>query len=321
MYKVLDLFCGAGGFSHGFSSVFKGDYLSIEIDPIPLETYSHNFPNHHLLQRDIGSLHANEILKNLGHPDIIIASPPCEEYSRANPTSNIPAVERIYGTGTARLLLDTIRLISDLSPKAFVIENVAALLQGGGREIAKREFQRAGIEEVYFNLIRSHQHGNPSKRLRLFISNIKLALPRKRPPTVMETIGDLPPLGRDAIFSCPESVLNHEFNTVSDEKLKEIRKASWGRGARHFKGARGKTMPNWVRLYPDRYATSVIGLTRYIHPYEDRLLTVREHARLMSYPDDFIFMGPLQSQYNQVGESVPPLISTLIAQEVKSNIE
>ena len=60
---------------------------------------------------------------------------------------------------------------------------------------------------------------------------------------------------------------------------------------------------------------------RYIHPYEDRLLTVREHAKLMSYPDDYIFTGHIDSQYNQVGESVPPLISKLIAEEVNSYIE
>jgi len=322
MYRVLDLFCGAGGLSHGFTSNFKGTHLGIEIDPLPLETYSHNYPQAQVTQTDIGSLHANEIIDVLGDtPDIIIASPPCEEFSLANPNSDTPAIERIYGTGTARLLLDTIRLIGDLSPNAYVIENVAALMINGGRDIALREFHRAGIEDVHFNLVRSHQHGNPSKRLRLFISNIKLSLPRQSPPTVMETIGDLPSLDRDAIFTCNEPVPNHVYNTVSDEKMKQIRRTSWGKGVKHFRASSGKTMPNWVRLYPNRYSTSIIGLSRYIHPYENRLLTVREHARLMSYPDDFVFLGPLQSQYNQVGESVPPLISHLIAKEVKDQID
>ena len=322
MLRVLDLFCGAGGFSHGIMSVFKGEHLAVEIDPFPLKTYSHNYPQSRIIQADINTLHANEIIKALGgSPDVIIASPPCEEYSLANPTSSSPAIERIYGTGTARLFLDTIRLISDLTPQAYVIENVAALLKGGGRDVALREFHRAGLEDVYFNLVRSHQHGNPSKRLRLFISNIKFRLPKSKAPTVLETIGDLPSLSRDAIFSCPEPIPNHIYNTVSDEKQKQIQKTGWGKGVKHFRASQGKTMPNWVRLYPDRYATSIIGLSRYIHPYEDRLLTVREHARLMSYPDDFIFLGPLQSQYNQVGESVPPIISHLIAQNIESYIE
>jgi len=80
-------------------------------------------------------------------------------------------------------------------------------------------------------------------------------------------------------------------------------------------------MPNWVRLFPDQVSTSIIGLSRYIHPVENRLLTVREHARLMSYPDDYLFTGYIDSQYNQIGESVPPIISKLIAEEVKSHLE
>ncbi|MCK5238464.1 MAG: DNA cytosine methyltransferase [Candidatus Thorarchaeota archaeon] len=322
MYRVLDLFCGAGGFSHGFTSIIKGKHLAIDADPVPLRTYSENYPDAMVLQRDIGSLHSNEVLDIMGGPpDIIVASPPCEEFSLANPTSDSPAAERIYGTGTARLLLDTIRLISDLSPQVFVIENVAALMKGGGKEIAQNEFSRMGFDEVYFNLIRSHKHGNPSKRLRLFMSNIELALPRKRPPTVMEAISDLPPLDIDALFQYYEPVPNHNLTVVSDDKQKKIRKTSWGRGARYFRTSRKKPLPNWVRLYPDMISTSIIGLSRYIHPYQDRLLTVREHARLMSYPDDFIFKGHPESQYNQVGESVPPLISRLISEEVIAQID
>jgi DNA (cytosine-5)-methyltransferase 1 len=322
MYKVLDLFCGAGGFSHGFASTFKGTHLAVDADPLPLSTYSKNYPDAKVLQTDIGTLHSDDIIEIMGGPpDIIVASPPCEEYSIANPDSRSSAIERIYGTGTARLLLDTIRLIGDLSPKVYVVENVAALLQSGGRTIAHREFSRAGIDDMQFNLIRAHRHGNPSKRLRLFMSNVELKLPRKRAPTVIETINDLPPLGIDALFEYHDPIPNHEYPVVSKERMKKIRKTSWGRGARHFRISKTKALPNWVRLFPDMISTSIIGLSRYIHPFEDRLLTVREHARLMSYPDDFVFLGHMDSQYNQVGESVPPLIAQLIAEEVKSHIE
>ena len=137
----------------------------------------------------------------------------------------------------------------------------------------------------------------------------------------MEAISDLPPLGLDMLLEHHEPVPNHELTIVTEDRLKKIRKTSWGRGARHFRASKKKALPNWVRLYPDMISTSIIGLSRYIHPFEDRLLSVREHARLMSYPDNFIFVGPSDSQYNMVGESVPPLISHLIAQEVKTYIE
>jgi len=320
--KILDLFCGAGGFFHGFSALSDDTHLAIDIDEPAIETYRLNHPKATILQTDIHSLHSLQIEEELGGtPDIIIASPPCEEFSKANPESRRSAADRIYGEGTAKLLLDTIRIIGDFAPKAFVIENVAALLLSGGKEIIKREFERVGFDSVEFNLIRAHQHGNPSKRLRVFISNIRMKPPRKYPPTVMETIGDLPSLDINAIFNPGEMFPNHEIYHLADDKMKSVRKTRWGQGAKHYRVSKKRSLPNWVRLFPDRLATSINGLSRYVHPYEHRLLSVREHARLMSYPDSFVFVGSKDSQYNQVGESVPPLVSNLIAQEVRAHIE
>jgi DNA (cytosine-5)-methyltransferase 1 len=319
--KVLDLFSGAGGFSSGFAGS-SDTHLAVDIDSATLETYSLNYPKANTMQRNIGSLHSVELEHELGGPpDIIIASPPCEEFSQANPDSAISAAERIYGTGTARLVLDTIRIIGDLTPEVFVIENVAALIKAGGKEIVRRELERVGIDNVWFNLVRAHQHGNPSKRLRLFISNVKLNLPRGIPPRVIEAIGDLPPLDQAALFSSDREVPNHERLSVTEDKLKQIRRTRWRQGAKRFRASKKRSLPNWVRLSPDQIATSIIGLSRYIHPFEHRLLTVREHARLMSYPDSFVFNGPTDSQYNQVGESVPPLLSHLIAEEVLKYLE
>ncbi|MGY5863233.1 MAG: DNA cytosine methyltransferase [Candidatus Thorarchaeota archaeon] len=315
--KILDLFCGAGGFSFGFNSHSDDTHLAIDIDSSALETFKLNYPKSMTWLTDINELHSTQIEEVLGGPpDIIIASPPCEEFSKANPDSRRPAAERIYGEGTARLLVDTVRIIGDLSPRVFVIENVAAIRQAGGEEIILREFERVGIDTVFFNMIRAHQHGVPSKRLRVFISNLKLNIPRKPAPTVMESIGDLPALGLGTLFNPDESSPNHSIYPLSDDKLKSVRKTRWGQGARFFRASKTKTLPNWVRLFPDRLSTSINGLSRYVHPYENRILSVREQARLMSYPDSFTFVGPTDSQYNQVGESVPPLISQLIAQEV-----
>jgi len=319
--KVLDLFCGAGGFSYGFKPYIDDMHLAIDIDSSALETHILNFPDSNVWQANIHGLHSIQIEKVLkGAPDVIIASPPCEEFSKANPDSKRSAADRVYGEGTAKLLLDTIRIIGDLSPKVFVIENVAALLHGGGKEIIQKEFERVGIETIYLNMIRAHQHGNPSKRLRVFISNIKLKLPRRMPSTVMDAIGDLPSLGLIQILNPEIDIPNHVDYPISEEKVIAISKTRWGQGVRRFRVSKARSLPNWVRLFPDQLSTSINGLSRYIHPYENRLLTVREHARLMSYPDSFIFTGFPDSQYNQVGESVPPIVSQLIAQEVSAII-
>jgi DNA (cytosine-5)-methyltransferase 1 len=314
----MDLFCGAGGFSYGFKPYIDDKHLAIDIDSASLETYKLNFPDSLVWQTNIHSLHSIQIEEALnGPPDVIIASPPCEEFSKANPDSKRSAAERIYGEGTAKLLLDAIRIIGDLAPQIFVIENVAALLNAGGKEIIQKEFKRVDIDNVYINMVRAHQHGNPSKRLRVFLSNIKLRPP---PPTVMEAISDLPGLGLNQIFSPEIVVPNHIDYPIAENKMKAISKTRWGQGVRRFRVSKTRSLPNWVRLFPDRLSTSINGLSRYIHPYENRLLTVREHARLMSYPDSFVFTGFSDSQYNQVGESVPPSVSQLIAQEVCTNI-
>ena len=319
--KILDLFCGAGGFSYGFKPYIDDMHLAIDLDASALETYRLNFPNSKTWETDIHNLHSiqiEEVMK--GFPDVIIASPPCEEFSKASPTSERPAADRVYGTGSAKLVLDAIRIIGDLTPKVFVIENVAALLNSGGKEIIKKEFKHVDIDDVYINMIRAHQHGNPSRRLRVFLSNIMLRPPRKKPPTVTETIGDLPSLGLSQILTPEIDVPNHIEYPLTDDKVKAISRTRWGQGIRRFRVSKNRSLPNWVRLFPNQLATSINGLSRYIHPYENRLLTVREHARLMSYPDSFVFTGFSDSQYNQVGESVPPLVSQLIAQEVCANI-
>jgi DNA (cytosine-5)-methyltransferase 1 len=319
--KILDLFCGAGGFSYGFKPYIDDIHLAIDFDASALETYRLNFPNSKTWLTDIHNLHSIQIEEVLnGSPDVIIASPPCEEFSKASSTSERSAAERVYGTGSAKLVLDAIRIIGDLTPKVFVIENVAALLNAGGKEIIKKEFKHVDINDVYINIIRAHQHGTPSRRLRVFLSNIRLRPPRKAPPTVTETIGNLPSLGISQILAPEIDVPNHVEYPLTDDKVKTISRTRWGQGVRRFRVSKNRSLPNWVRLFPNQLATSINGLSRYIHPYENRLLTVREHARLMSYPDSFVFTGFSDSQYNQVGESVPPLVSQLIAQEVCANI-
>ena len=319
--KLVDLFCGAGGFSTGFIPLNPSVHLGIDNDQNALKSFCFNHPRSRTYHNDISELHANQLISMLdGQPDIVLASPPCEEFSLANPKSADSAIKRIYGDGSARLMLDAIRLIGDLNPSVFIIENVAAVLKGDGANIIRSELRRTGVSSIHFNLIRCQNHGNPSKRLRVFISNKKFRLSKTPSPKVIDIIGDLPPLDVTTILSPHESPPNHVYIPVSKAKSKRIRRTRWGYGAKRIRVSRKRTLKNWVRLHPKQVCTSIIGKSRYIHPYEDRLLTVREHARLMSYPDAYIFKGHTDSQFSQVGESVPPVISRKIAEEVMIQI-
>lgn len=83
-----------------------------------------------------------------------------------------------------------------------------------------------------------------------------------------------------------------------------------------FEGA-DRICTNVTRLHPYKLAPTVMGKSRFIHPFQDRFLTVREHARLMGFPDDHVFLGGKNVQYDMVGEAVPVPLARAIAKEVK----
>ena len=108
---------------------------------------------------------------------------------------------------------------------------------------------------------------------------------------------------------------------MSPKRLKKVAKLRYGHSLFSFAGSKGRFYKNWIRLHPYRLAPTVLGSSRFIHPFEHRLLTVREQARLMGFPDAHIFYGDLGSQYNQVGEAVPPPLSKAIAISVREYLD
>ncbi|MCD6503477.1 MAG: DNA (cytosine-5-)-methyltransferase [Thermoplasmata archaeon] len=312
--RVIDLFSGAGGFSLGFKKQGCKILLGIEIDEFAAKTYAENFTNTIVLVEDIKKVHSKHILDAVGSEiDVVIGGPPCEAYTVANFRRMKNPLDRLYVDPLGQLVLHFIRIVGDLEPKVFVMENVVPIVEGPLKNALIEEFSRIGYEKIYFNVLKAEDFGNPSKRRRMFISNVPLEdflkkYKRSKPRTVKEALEGLPHPG----YGPP----NHDPVPISEKKLKKIVTLRWGRGIVYFKGSKGKLMTSWVRLHPDKPAPTVMGKSRFIHPYDDRLLTPREHARIMSYPDDHVFYGPRDSQYNQVGESVPPILSFYIAKAI-----
>jgi len=315
-YKVVDLFCGAGGFSRGFREAGFRIALGVDSDEVAASTFSRNFPEAIVINDDIKRIHSEDVRERVGSVDVVIGGPPCEPFTRANPDRRRDPLDRLYADPVGTLVLHFIRLVGDLEPKVFVMENVPAIVENGLKDALRREFERVGYSRVYFNLLKAENYGVASHRLRLFISNIALK-PPKVPgmKVVVEAIGDLPP--PTTIHDIP----NHEPTPIPPRKEKRIRKLRWGEALIRFKGAEGRIYYNFIRLHPYRLAPTVMGSTRFIHPFEDRLLTVREHARLMGFPDDHVFLGGKDSQYNQVGEAVPVPLAKAIAAEVLKAIQ
>lgn len=315
-FTVIDLFCGAGGFSRGFEEAGFKILLGLDnFEPVA-RTYQENFPNAVIIVDDIKNIRSEDILKEIGTtPDVVIGGPPCEPFTKANPRREPDPIDRLYKDPIGRLVLHFIRIVGDLRPKVFVMENVPGIMEGELKKCIREEFARVGYKKIYFNVLRAEHYETPSYRTRVFISNIRIKpKPSNRIVRVIDAIGDLPD-PRD-IHDIP----NHEYVPLSPKKQRRISKLKWGEALIRYRGA-GKIYENLIRLHPFKPAPTVMGSSRFVHPFEDRLLTVREHARLMGFPDYHIFLGGRDVQYNQVGEAVPVPLAKAIANYIRNWLE
>lgn len=317
VYTVVDLFCGAGGFSRGFRDAGFKIVCAVENFKPVAKTYAENFPEVILIFEDIKNVHSKDVFELIGsNPDVIVGGPPCEPFTSLNIKRRRNPVDRLYSDPIGQLVLHFIRIIGDLQPKVFVMENVPQILDGDLKYYLRREFARVGFNKVYFNVLRAENYGTPSRRRRVFISNIPLRPVRfKIRIPVIKAIGDLP--DPNGLHDIP----NHEPVPLSPSKLRRIAKLRWNQALFHFSGAGSRLYSNWIRLHPHRLAPTVLGNSRFIHPFENRLLTVREQARLMGFPDDHIFYGGRDIQFNQIGEAVPVPLARAIAESVKRYLE
>ncbi len=310
---IVDLYCGAGGFSLGFHLASPHHQLSLAIDNNnwALRTYETNFPSAITLNRDVTYLHSMEILKELNgkQVDIILAGPPCEAFSSANVNRKRTDYDRLYSDATGRNMLHTIRLISDLNPSYFIIENVQQVASKNMQTYIRREFSKSGYSKIHFNMLEALNVGVASARRRVFISNVEFPpiQEEKEITTVQHVLSGLSE--SQSSFNC----LNHEEVPLPHKLAKKIPRTPPNGALIYFPGSGRRTFRNYIRLDSQTNAPTVMGKSRFIHPFLHRLCTVREHARLMSFPDSFSFAGPIVSQFNQVGESVPPQLSKWIA--------
>jgi len=315
----IDLFSGSGGFSLGFDNKGFQNIFSIDIEPSFCETYKYNFPNHKLIEKDICQLSDAEIiyLKEVEEVDVVIGGPPCQGFSIAG---NIG--RKFIDDPRNKLFKEFVRVVKVVKPKFFVMENVARLYNHNKGETRKEiinDFEKLGYK-VECKILNSADYGVPQIRKRvIFIgssSNQKIKFPNKTTDkyiTVKEALHDYPML-----LSGEESnIPNHAAMTHSNQMLEKMSYVSDG-GSREEIPVKLRPKSGDVRKYirykSDKPSVCVTGDMRKIFHYEqNRALTVRELAKLQSYPDDFVFMGTKISQQQQVGNSVPPKMAEAIA--------
>jgi len=305
--NLVDVFAGCGGFSRGFKEVGFEVVVAVENFKPVANTFKQNFPNTEVIVRDVKDVSGEEIARICGDVDVLIGSPPCEPFTSANVRRMKKPEDRLYKDKRGVLVLHFIRLVKELKPKVFVMENVPQILEL--KSALVKEFGKIG-QPVYFNVLRAQNYRNPSKRTRVFISNVKInPKPLKGVFRVIDAIGDLPP---------PDgSIPNHEITIkIPKSKLEKVSALRWGESLVKF----GGRFENWLRLHPYKLAPTVMGHSRFIHPFEDRFLTVREQARLMGFPDDHVFLGGKNLQYDMIGEAVPVPLAKAIAEYIKQTL-
>lgn len=307
--RVIDVFAGCGGFSFGFTEEGHEIVAAVENFRTSCETFAHNVPVGFILEADV---------RNVGKPDlpdadVLIGGPPCEAFTVANADRRASPLDRLYHDKRGSLTIRFIQMLKELKPRAFLMENVPQILDGPLEDELRLLFGRAGFPAIHFHHVEASEHGVPSRRRRVFASNLQLELPPPVPAiTVREAIGDIASLDVD--------LPNHDVGNIRGKRGRKIAELAAGESVYSYRAADGRTHGVWTRMRPDEPAPTVKGLGRFVHWEHDRLLTPREHARLMGYPDDYVFHGSRNEAYNQVGESVPPPVSRLLAAAVAKAI-
>lgn len=317
--KYIDLFSGAGGFSLGFDNKGFQNVFSVDIEPSFCETYNHNFPSHNLIQKDICNVTDAELkyLKEYDEIDVVIGGPPCQGFSIAG---NIG--RKFIEDPRNRLFKEFVRVVKVVEPTYFVMENVARLYnhnKGNTRKEIINDFENLGYK-VECKILNSADFGVPQVRKRvIFIgtkNSQKILFPKKEIDkyiTVKEALSSYPKLESGQESKIP----NHIAMSHSEQMLHKMSFVSDG-GDRNEIPEQIRPKSGDVRKYikysSDKPSVTVTGDMRKIFHYEqNRALTVRELAKLQSFPDDFVFKGTKISQQQQVGNSVPPKMAEAIA--------
>lgn len=343
MLNALDLFCGCGGLSLGFEKAGVNILLGIDAWQDAITTFNFNHKNSQGLCADLSTLNPKDIESNLKNKsvDIIIGGPPCQGFSVAG--------KRIIDDERNKLYKNFVRFVGYFKPKAFVMENVPNILSIGGgivRNSIIKDFSDLGYKVVYKILIAS-DYGTPQNRKRAVFVGLKngsdFSFPEKSVSnltTSLEALSDLPenslkdgssyPIApicdyQKLMRSNSTKVYNHEI-TEHNEKTKQII-------ALVPDGGNYKDLPTelqqtrkvhiaWTRLNSQKPSFTIdTGHRHHFHYKWNRIPTVRESARIQSFPDDFIFLGSKTSQYKQVGNAVPPLMAEAIAKKLKETLD
>lgn len=385
--NFIDLFCGAGGLSHGFEMAGFTCVGAIDIAPKAIETHRFNHKGSVSICDDIRSIPPEKFHEMIGKDkkvDLIVGGPPCPTFSTIG-HAKIQSVLKeknsdITDDPRNQLFLEYLHYVEYFKPEVFVIENVPTFMTKYKGKIFETALEIIntmceGEYEVHdpVQVLNSVNYGVPQTRKRMFIIGHKkgkiFEYPKKthyydeesslfdekvnklkKYNTVFDAISDLPKITDNWRISEVEyskfsnlteyqklmrksnkkdSVMNNICRMSNERAKKVFSYMKQGDKYMDLEPEVRKILPFREDIFHDRLKKFVldkpswtvlahIGMDgyMYIHPTELRTLSVREAARIQSFPDDFVFIGNQQETYIQVGNAVPPLLAKALGQSV-----
>ena len=336
----VDIFCGAGGMSLGAQMAGIKISLAIELDEKACLTYKHNHPEVTLLQSDIRDISPTDYISD--NPFILFGGPPCQGFSFSNRQT------RNMDNEHNSLFTEFIRFTKELRPSWFVFENVEGFNEFYDGIVVKtleRKFSDIGYLTSKKVLCAS-EYSVPQSRKRFFMVGNNVGIDFRFPGgsdskvSVREAIHDLPPLkngDHQEILPYKTKSLNRYSkimrkdseaamqNYVSRNQDYVIARYKHIKPGQNWKAIPEHLMTNYKnkknchsgiykRLHPDHPSIVIANYRKnmLIHPYQDRGLSVREAARIQSFPDDFVFRGTINFIQQQIGNAVPPLLAKAV---------
>lgn len=345
-FNVVDLFSGCGGFSYGFESAGFNVVLGVDNDSAALDTFKLNHHNSNIFLAD---LHLDstieEIIEKINGKkiDVIIAGPPCQGFSLTG--------TREQSDRRNKLFYSVFKLAEKVKPQAIVIENVpglATLYNGFAKDEIIRQFKRLKYTFNY-QVLYAPDYEVPQIRKRIFFVGLRETLGTFEFPkpilkeeeynTCFDAIGDLP--SRETELGKEKDNYEQPPKTKYQKKMRGVCKILYNHVAtKHTdyvidvisqvpEGGNHKDLPKgvgesrnfneaWTRYHSQKPSKTIdTGHRNHFHYKWNRIPTVRENARLQSFPDHFVFLGTRTQQYRQVGNAVPPLLGFHIAKQLQ----
>lgn len=312
--KSCSLFSGCGGLDLGFKRAGYDIVYANEFDKFIWETFEHNNPGTCLDKRSIVDVTADDIPEGI---DMLIGGPPCQAYSESG-------MKRGESDERGRLFFEYTRLLREIKPKVCLAENVRGILtkrHEATYEKIIKEYDEAGYDLHFFKFQLS-DFGIPQDRERVFfigtrkdlgIKSLRLDLPKLPRKTLFDAIGDLD--GSAVPFGESVRMSNHHYYVENYSSMYMSRSRVRGWGDVSF------TIQASARHAPQHPSIEMIRINSQSFKFNDeknQRLSVRECARIQTFPDDFeFFYSNIRHAYKMVGNAVPPDFAELIAVQIR----